>query len=49
MAHSQYFEYPMLSAYDFSWNEWLSEGISHLKCMQLAECTQIEMVVSNNA
>ena len=49
MAHSQYFEYHLLSINEFSSNEWLSEGSGHSKYMQPLLSTQIEMIVSNNA
>ena len=49
ITNSQYFVHPVLSINNFDWNEWLSEGSGHIKYMQFAIHTQIEMVVSNNA
>ena len=49
IGYSHYFIYPVLSINNFDWNEWLSEGSSHFKYMQLPLSTQIEMVGSNNA
>ena len=49
ISDSQYFENKSLSVNNFDWNEWLREGIDHIKYMQLLISSQKEIVIIDNA
>jgi hypothetical protein len=48
MTHSQYFIYPVHCINNCYWREWLGEGSSHFKYVELLISTKIEAIVINN-